>query len=61
LVPTSDSAKIICSIFIYFGVACIGLLLGSYIAGMLDETSSREAKANHIKSNLVRIALGFRR
>lgn len=50
LVPTSDSAKIICSIFIYFGVACIGLLLGSYIAGMLDETSSREAKANHIKS-----------
>jgi hypothetical protein len=50
LVPTSDGAKIICSIFIYFGVACIGLLLGSYIAGMLDENSSREAKANHIKS-----------
>jgi hypothetical protein len=50
LVPTSDGAKISCSIFIYFGVACIGLLLGSYIAGMLDESSSREAKANQIKS-----------
>lgn len=49
-VPTSDSAKVICSIFIYFGVACIGLLLGSYIAGMLDETSSRRAMANRIKA-----------
>ena len=50
LVPTSDGAKISCSIFIYFGVACIGLLLGSYIAGMLDESSRREAQANRIKS-----------
>lgn len=49
-VPTSDSAKIMCSIFIYFGVACIGLLLGSYIAGMLDESSSRLATANRIKA-----------
>jgi hypothetical protein len=49
-VPTSDGAKIICSIFIYFGVACIGLLLGSYIAGMLDENSSRKAMANRIKA-----------
>eukprot|EP00980_Cylindrotheca_fusiformis_P015668 scaffold4518_cov149-Cylindrotheca_fusiformis.AAC.3 len=49
-VPTSDGAKVICSIFIYFGVACIGLLLGSYIAGMLDETSSRKAMANRIKA-----------
>ena len=49
-VPTSDSAKVMCSIFIYFGVACIGLLLGSYIAGMLDESSSRAARANRIKS-----------
>ena len=39
-----------CSIFIYFGVACIGLLLGSYIAGMLDESSSRLARANRIKA-----------
>jgi hypothetical protein len=50
LVPTSDGSKILCSVFIYFGVACIGLLLGSYIAGMLDETSSRQAKANRIDS-----------
>jgi hypothetical protein len=49
-VPTSDGAKIICSIFIYFGVACIGLLLGSYIAGMLDERSHREALENQIKA-----------
>jgi hypothetical protein len=50
LVPTTDGAKIICSMFIYFGVACIGLLLGSYIAGMLDEKSYREAVANQIKA-----------
>jgi Ion channel len=49
-VPTTDGAKIVCSIYIYFGVACIGLLLGSYIAGMLDERSHREALANQIKS-----------
>ena len=49
-VPTSDGAKVVCSIFIYFGVACIGLLLGSYIAGMLDESSRRAARANRIKS-----------
>lgn len=49
-VPTSDGNKIICSIFIYFGVACIGLLLGTYIAGMLDESSRRQAKENRLKS-----------
>lgn len=56
-VPTSDGAKVVCSIFIYFGVACIGLLLGSYIAGMLDESSFRAARANRIKScpNCVRL------
>ena len=43
-VPTTDSNKIICSIFIYFGVACIGLLLGSYIAGMLDDKAYTDAK-----------------
>ena len=48
--PTSDGSKILCSVFIYFGVACIGLLLGSYIAGMLDESSRREQKANRIDS-----------
>lgn len=49
-VPTSDGAKVVCSIFIYFGVACIGLLLGSYIAGMMDERTSQAARANRIKS-----------
>ena len=49
-VPTSDFNKIVCSIFIYFGVACIGLLLGSYIAGMLDETSRRQARENRLNS-----------
>ena len=49
-VPTTDANKIICSIFIYFGVACIGLLLGSYIAGMLDDRASRDRKARQIES-----------
>jgi hypothetical protein len=56
-VPTTDGAKVVCSIFIYFGVACIGLLLGSYIAAMLDESSRRAARENRIKScpNCLRI------
>ena len=49
-VPTTDANKIICSIFIYFGVACIGLLLGSYIAGMLDDRAYRDAKRKQIDS-----------
>ena len=42
--PTSPQAKMICSIFIYFGVACIGLLLGSLLASSLDDESRRVAK-----------------
>ena len=49
-VPTTDANKIICSIFIYFGVACIGLLLGSYIAGMLDERATQDRKSKLISS-----------
>lgn len=49
-VPTTDANKIICSIFIYFGVACIGLLLGSYIANMLDDRAYRDAKRKQIDS-----------
>jgi hypothetical protein len=49
-VPTTDFNKVICSIFIYFGVACIGLLLGSYIASMLDETSHQQARENRINA-----------
>jgi len=47
-VPTSDANKITCSVFIYFGVACIGLLLGSYIAGMMDDRAIQERKENQI-------------
>lgn len=36
--------------FIYFGVACIGLLLGSYIAGMMDDRAIREQKENQMDS-----------
>ena len=43
-VPSTDGAKIICSIFIYFGVACIGLLLGSLLASGLDDASRKRAK-----------------
>ena len=49
-VPTTDGAKIMCAIFIYFGVACIGLLLGSYLASMLDEKSYKEAKQNRVEN-----------
>lgn len=50
LVPTSDGAKIICSIFIYFGVACIGLLLGTYLASMMDDKSTQEARKNRVEN-----------
>ena len=43
-VPSTDSAKIICSVFIYFGVACIGLLLGSLLASGLDDASRKRAR-----------------
>lgn len=49
-VPTSDANKLICSMFIYIGVACIGLLLGSYIAGMMDDRAIREQKENQMDS-----------
>ncbi len=49
-VPTSDSAKIICSIFIYFGMVCIGLLLGSLHASSLDEAAKKQAKENVISN-----------
>jgi hypothetical protein len=49
-VPTSDSAKIICSIFIYFGIACIGLLLGSLHASSLDDAAKKQTKENMINN-----------
>jgi len=42
-VPTSDGAKIACSCFIYFGVATIGLLLGSLLASSLDNETKQDA------------------
>eukprot|EP00956_Cyclotella_meneghiniana_P026313 scaffold56552_cov71-Cyclotella_meneghiniana.AAC.1 len=41
-VPTSDTAKVICACFIYFGVATIGLLLGSILAGSLDDENKKD-------------------
>ena len=49
-VPTTDSAKIICSIFIYFGVACIGLLLGSLHASSLDDAAKKQTQENLISN-----------
>jgi Ion channel len=49
-VPTTPGNKLICSLFIYFGVACIGLLLGTYIAGILDDKASRDRKSKQLES-----------
>uniref|UniRef100_A0A7S3VAR4 Potassium channel domain-containing protein n=1 Tax=Chaetoceros debilis TaxID=122233 RepID=A0A7S3VAR4_9STRA len=49
-VPTADAAKIICAIFIYFGVAVIGLLLGSLHANLLDDTAKKAEKENLISN-----------
>ncbi len=48
--PTSDGAKVMCSVFIYFGVATIGLLLGSYLASMLDDKSYKQAQRNRVEN-----------
>lgn len=48
--PNNNAAKIICSIFIYFGVSCIGLLLGSMHASSLDDAAKKQAKENRISS-----------
>jgi hypothetical protein len=37
-------------VFIYFGVACIGLLLGTYIASMLDDRAFRDRKTRQLES-----------
>jgi len=48
-VPTSDGAKIVCTCFIYIGVATIGLLLGTLLVGSMDELSKREARIAQIR------------
>lgn len=52
-VPDNDAAKIICSIFIYFGVSCIGLLLGSMHASSLDDAAKKQAKENRTSNCVV--------
>eukprot|EP00557_Chaetoceros_sp_GSL56_P007524 CAMPEP_0176496404 /NCGR_PEP_ID=MMETSP0200_2-20121128/11173_1 /TAXON_ID=947934 /ORGANISM="Chaetoceros sp., Strain GSL56" /LENGTH=1333 /DNA_ID=CAMNT_0017894349 /DNA_START=770 /DNA_END=4771 /DNA_ORIENTATION=+ len=52
-VPNNDTAKIICSIFIYFGVSCIGLLLGSMHASSLDDAAKKQAKENRMSNCIV--------
>ena len=49
LVPSSDEAKIVCSCFIFIGVATIGLLLGTLIADSLDKAKRKEAKEAQIR------------
>ena len=48
-VPTTDSAKIVCACFIYVGVATIGLLLGSLLAGSLDDATKKDAYDAQVK------------
>lgn len=49
-VPTTDSEKIVCSIFMYFGVACVGLLLGLLHANSLDHASRKASEESMISS-----------
>ncbi|KAL7496283.1 hypothetical protein ACHAWT_004687 [Skeletonema menzelii] len=48
-VPTTDGAKIVCACFIYVGVATIGLLLGSLLAGSLDDATKKDAYDAQVK------------
>ena len=48
-VPTTDGAKIVCACFIYVGVATIGLLLGSLLAGSLDDATRKDAHDAQVK------------
>jgi len=48
-VPSNRSSKIVCSISIYLGVACIGLFLGSLLASAMDEISNKER--NDVKAH----------
>ena len=50
LVPTTIGGKVICSIFIYFGVACIGLLLGSLLASGMDDASRKASEEQLLES-----------
>jgi hypothetical protein len=56
-VPSSDGAKIVCTCFIYVGVATIGLLLGSLLVGSMDEAHKKEAREAQIRdcSNCARL------
>lgn len=48
-VPSTDGAKIVCACFIYVGVATIGLLLGSLLAGSLDDATKKDAYDAQVK------------
>jgi hypothetical protein len=47
-VPTTTGAKIMCSTFMYFGIACVGLVLGLLHANSLDYASRKAAEENKI-------------
>lgn len=42
--PTTDSSKLFAIVFIYIGVAMIGLLLGGLLASSMDDISHEKAK-----------------
>jgi len=48
-VPSTDGGKVVCACFIYVGVATIGLLLGSLLAGSMDNESRKEARDAQIR------------
>lgn len=47
--PSTNGAKITCACFIYVGVATIGLLLGSLLAGSMDSARRLEARQAQIR------------
>jgi len=49
-VPSSDSAKIMCSILIYFSIAFIGLLLGTLQVNSLDDVCQKADKESMINN-----------
>lgn len=61
--PSTDGGKILCACFIYVGVATIGLLLGSLLAGSMDNAHKKEAHEAQIRDcpNCLRLEKAKRR
>ncbi|KAL7554225.1 hypothetical protein ACHAWF_017643 [Thalassiosira exigua] len=48
-VPSTNAAKILCAVFIYIGIATIGLLVGNLLAGSMDKSHYKEAQEAQIR------------